>query len=142
MPNYPTVPTSLPANGGNANTVGGYTIWTGTQTNSNGINNENVGLEHVSESKGQIHTADFFVGLFQMPEDRENGIINVRVLKNRLGGQIGKVIPMKVNDENLVLSDIGMDPTGMNDFIKTSEEQIAENIIANASNISADINGL
>ncbi len=117
-------------------------IWTGTQTNSNGINNENVALEHVSESKGQIHTADFFVGLFQMPEDRENGIINVRVLKNRLGGQIGKVIPMKVNDENLVLSDIGMDPTGMNDFIKTSEEQIAENIIANASNISADINGL
>ena len=28
----PTIPTSLPANGGNADTVGGYTIWTGTQT--------------------------------------------------------------------------------------------------------------
>lgn len=28
----PTIPTSLPANGGNADTVGGYSIWTGTQT--------------------------------------------------------------------------------------------------------------
>ena len=32
LSNKPTIPTSLPANGGNAATVGGYTIWTGTQT--------------------------------------------------------------------------------------------------------------
>lgn len=117
-------------------------VWTGTQTNGGGINNENVGLEHVSESKGQIHTADFFVGLYQMPEDRENGIINVRILKNRLGGQIGKVIPMKVNDENLILSDIGMDPNGIRDLVKTSEERQAEKIIANAASISADLGDL
>ena len=30
-PTIPTVPSSLPADGGNADTVGGYTIWTGTQ---------------------------------------------------------------------------------------------------------------
>ena len=30
-PTIPTVPSSLPANGGNADTVGGYTIWVGTQ---------------------------------------------------------------------------------------------------------------
>lgn len=117
-------------------------VWTGTQTNGGGINNENVGLEHVSESKGQIHTADFFVGLYQMPEDRENGIINVRILKNRLGGQIGKVIPMKMNSENLILSDIGMDPSGIKDVIKTSEEKEAEKIISNIANISADISSL
>lgn len=117
-------------------------VWTGTQTNGGGINNENVGLEHVSESKGQIHTADFFVGLYQMPEDRENGIINVRILKNRLGGQIGKVIPMKMNDENLILSDLGMDPSGVKDIIKTSEEKEADKIISNAASISADLGTL
>lgn len=31
------IPTSLPANGGNANTVGGYTIWTGTQAQYDAI---------------------------------------------------------------------------------------------------------
>ena len=33
----PTIPTSLPADGGNADTVGGYTIWTGTQTEYNAL---------------------------------------------------------------------------------------------------------
>ena len=37
LPNYPTVPTNLPANGGNADTVGGYTIWVGTQAQYNAI---------------------------------------------------------------------------------------------------------
>ena len=37
LPNYPTVPDSLPANGGNADTVGGYAIWVGTQAQYNAI---------------------------------------------------------------------------------------------------------
>ena len=37
LPNYPTVPANLPANGGNADTVGGYTIWVGTQSQYNAI---------------------------------------------------------------------------------------------------------
>ena len=40
LPNYPTVPTSLPADGGNAATVGGYTIWTGTQAQYNAISSK------------------------------------------------------------------------------------------------------
>ena len=32
-----SIPTSLPANGGNANTVGGYTIWVGTQAEYDAI---------------------------------------------------------------------------------------------------------
>ena len=39
-PTIPTIPSSLPANGGNANTVGGYTIWTGTQAQYNAISNK------------------------------------------------------------------------------------------------------
>ena len=37
LPNYPTIPDSLPANGGNADTVGGYSIWTGTQAEYDAI---------------------------------------------------------------------------------------------------------
>ena len=40
LPNYPTIPNSLPANGGNADTVGGYTIWVGTQTQYDGISSK------------------------------------------------------------------------------------------------------
>ena len=39
-PTIPTIPNSLPANGGNAATVGGYTIWTGTQAQYNAISNK------------------------------------------------------------------------------------------------------
>ena len=39
-PTIPTIPSSLPANGGNAATVGGYTIWTGTQAQYNAIGNK------------------------------------------------------------------------------------------------------
>ena len=31
------IPTTLPTNGGNANTVGGYTIWVGTQSEYDAI---------------------------------------------------------------------------------------------------------
>jgi hypothetical protein len=34
------IPTSLPANGGNANTVGGYTIWVGTQSEYDAISSK------------------------------------------------------------------------------------------------------
>lgn len=34
------IPTSLPANGGNADTVGGYTIWVGTQAQYNAISSK------------------------------------------------------------------------------------------------------
>ena len=117
-------------------------VITASQANRAGMNNENVGLEHLSESSGIGHTSDAIFSLFQMPEDRENGIINVRVVKNRLGGQVGKVIPMKVNPDNLIITDISMDPNGVRDLVKTSDEMEAERIIANAANISADVSSL
>ena len=112
------------------------------QANTEGMNNENIDMNNISESRGIAHTCDALFALFQMPEDRENGIINVRINKNRLGGMVGKVIPMKINPENLIISDLSMDPNGVRDLVKTTEEKKAEQIIANAANISADINSL
>ena len=80
------------------------------QTNTEGMNNENVGMENISQSRGIAFTADFLMALFQMQEDRENGIIRARILKNRLGGQVGKVLQFTVNPHNLVLDDITNNP--------------------------------
>lgn len=62
------------------------------QANSEGMNNESIDMQNVSESRGIVHTADFLVALMQKPDDRENGFIKMRILKNRLGGQVGKML--------------------------------------------------
>lgn len=80
------------------------------QTNTEGMNNENVGMENISQSRGIAFTADFLMALFQMQEDRENGFIRARILKNRLGGQVGKVLQFTVNKHNLLLEDITNNP--------------------------------
>ena len=120
----------------------GVPVISAVQANTEGMNNEHIDMNNISESRGIAHTCDALFALFQMPEDRENGIINVRINKNRLGGMVGKVIPMKINSENLIISDISMDPNGIKDIVKTSEEKEAEKIISNAANISADINDI
>ena len=108
-------------------------VITATQANRQGVNNENISMEHVSESSGIAHTVDFLGGLYQMDQDREHGIINMRVIKNRFGG-CGKIIPFQMNPENLVLEDRTGNPIGSD----TPSE--AESIVNNLSNISADLN--
>ena len=103
------------------------------QANSEGMNNENIGMEHISESRGIAHTADFILALFQMPEDRENGIINGRILKNRFGGQVGKLLSMKLDAETLTLADITFD----NQFNQESDNDIElGNIVRNLPDIN------
>jgi archaellum biogenesis ATPase FlaH len=80
-------------------------VVTATQSNGDGINNANIGLEHISESKGTGHTGDFICALYQLAEDIEAGIINGKILKNRLGGKHGKVHSFKLNEHTLMLED-------------------------------------
>lgn len=80
------------------------------QTNREGMNNENAGMENISQSSGIAFTADFLMSLFQTPEDREQGMIRGRILKNRLGGQVGKVMQFSLNCHSLVLDDITSSP--------------------------------
>ena len=47
LPNYPTVPNSLPANGGNADTVGGFRIWAGTQAQFNAITSKDANTLYI-----------------------------------------------------------------------------------------------
>lgn len=79
------------------------------QSNSEGMNNENIGMEHISQSRGVAFTADFLMALYQTNENREEGVIMARLLKNRLGGRVGKSLMYKLDPESLILSDISFD---------------------------------
>lgn len=109
-------------------------VITATQTNRAGMNNENIGMENVSESTGIAHTCDLLLGLFQMPEDRENGWIKARVLKNRGGGQVGKVLTFELNPENLILTDISDQ-----NVMQVSEEVSSQNVFDSLPDMSRDI---
>lgn len=106
-------------------------VVTATQSNGEGINNANIGLEHISESKGTGHTGDFICALYQLAEDIDAGIINGKILKNRLGGKHGKVHSFKLNDKTLMLED-----ESCGDMIETRKTEITPD---NSSTIADDV---
>ena len=75
------------------------------QTNREGMNNADAGMENISQSSGIAFTADFLLSLYRTEEDRAHGMIMGRILKNRLGGMVGKSVAFTLNDTNLVLED-------------------------------------
>lgn len=82
-------------------------VITAVQSNTEGMDNEDISMKNVAESRAIVHTADFLWALYQVgDEDRENGIIRARILKNRLGGRVGKQLLFKFNPESLVLNDV------------------------------------
>jgi archaellum biogenesis ATPase FlaH len=77
-----------------------------TQCNRSGMNNTEIGLEHISDSAGIAMTADFVGVLFQREGDREAEILNMKIAKNRLGGRVGQVMQFHIDYSNLAISDI------------------------------------
>ena len=73
-----------------------------------------------------------------MPEDRENGIINGRILKNRLGGQVGKLMSMKLDAETLTLADITFDTDAC---ASANDDEELSNIMKCLPSISAQLDG-
>lgn len=58
-------------------------IWTATQTNRDGYNNSDVGLENVSESFGLPQTADLILAMISTPELEQMRQVLFKQLKNR-----------------------------------------------------------
>ena len=115
------------------------------QTNREGMNNAEVGMENISQSSGIAFTADFLLSLFRTEEDRMHGMIMGRILKNRLGGQVGKTVAFTLDENNLVLSDTN--PGHEEDTIHGLDDTIASAIgmkegIASASVDATDENDL
>lgn len=104
-----------------------------TQMNRQGQNNTEVGLQNISESAGQGFTADFIGMLFQAEEDRNHGIIKMKICKNRFGQPNG-VIPFRLNPENLILTDV----TYNNDESVSEADMITSNL----QNLSSEIDEL
>ena len=109
------------------------------QSNTEGMNSETIGMENISESRGIAHTADFIAALFQRDEDRENGIINMRLLKNRLGGRVGKLSSFKLNPETLTVDDITFDH---NFSIDDEQESEIGKLMKKLPDISTDITSI
>lgn len=106
------------------------------QSNSEGMANESIDMQHVSESRGIVHTADFLSALYQREEDRENGIICMRILKNRLGGRVGKLSSFKLDPDTLVVTDITFDSNIAGD---AEEESALSKMLKNLPDISTDL---
>lgn len=64
-------------------------IITATQLNRGGFDEDNPGLDSLSESVGVAATADFIMGLWQDDEDIEFQTIHAGIMKNRFGRAVG-----------------------------------------------------
>lgn len=99
------------------------------QTNREGMNTADVGMQNISQSSGIAFTADFLMALFQTDDDRNAGEIRGRILKNRLGGMVGHQVVFGLNPHNLVLTDANTSSTDSSNGIMA---EINDGLSANA----------
>lgn len=90
-----------------------------TARRNGGYAREDIDIDSASESSGIVATADGILALFQSPEDRINGCLNAKMLKNRLGGYVGAIFRMQVNYDTLRITDW---PEDEDNSVKTPEE--------------------
>lgn len=88
-------------------------IVSATQLNRSGYNVDNPGLETISESIGLATTSDAIISIWQKDEDKELGIINIGMSKNRFGPNFGS-IALKIDYNTLTITE--------DDTINESEE--------------------
>lgn len=81
---------------------------TASQLNRGAFNTSSPGLEGISESIGLAATCDVICSLWQEEEDKELGIINLGMQKNRFGANYGSCA-FKVKYETLTLNEVNPD---------------------------------
>jgi replicative DNA helicase len=79
-----------------------------TQLNRGAFNTPSPGMEGISESIGLAATCDVICSLWQEEEDRELGIINMGIQKNRFGPNFGNAA-FKCNYNTLTLKETSTD---------------------------------
>ena len=78
-------------------------IVTATQINRGGINEQNPGVENISESIGLAATADCIMSIWQDEGDVDLGVIHLGMIKNRYGQNFG-TCTMAIDYSTLTLS--------------------------------------
>ena len=79
-------------------------IVTATQINRSGINENNPGVENISESIGLAATADVIMSIWQDEGDVDLGVIRLGMMKNRYG-QFFSSTEMSIDYSTLTLSE-------------------------------------
>jgi hypothetical protein len=75
-------------------------------THNSAFGSTDPGLDDTSDSMGIPFVADFVGGLYQNEGDRDACLIHMTTLKNRLGGQIGRVINFNIDYNSLKITDV------------------------------------
>ena len=79
-------------------------IFSATQVNRGGFNDNDIDLTDTSESFGLPFTADFFFALIETEEYKQMGKLKVKVLKNRYG-TLGNPFIITVDKSRMLLSE-------------------------------------
>lgn len=80
-------------------------ILTHNSGNGQGYAGADISMNNTSESAGINMDADAIFALYQLEGERDLGRINIKILKNRLGGHVDKTFPMMVDYDTLKMSD-------------------------------------
>lgn len=105
-------------------------VWTASQSNRSGANQEYVGLENMGESYGKAQVSDVVLGLSRKPEEKASGFARLFVAKNR-AGMDGLHIPIKIDtgkSKFKVLSDDDFEKYEMTSDPKKKLGQIWEKV--------------
>ena len=86
--------------------------------------------------------ADVIFALYQLEGEREIGRINIKILKNRLGGYVDRIFPMSVNYETLKISDWNQSDEDSELETEIFEETTNSDNKKSSNNDSDDINQL
>lgn len=63
----------------------GVPVWTASQTNRDGLKDDWIGADRISESYQKIMISDFIIAVQRFDQDKEDGKARVNVMKNRFG---------------------------------------------------------
>lgn len=84
-------------------------ILTHNSGNGQGYAGADISMNNTSESAGINMDADAIFALYQLQGERDLGRINIKILKNRLGGHVDKTFPMMVDYDTLKMTDWNAD---------------------------------
>jgi replicative DNA helicase len=95
-------------------------IISASQVNRSGISQENPSLDTISEGMSLAHTADCIFNIWQKDDDKDMGLINMGIIKNRFGPNFGST-SLKIDYTTLTLEeeDTRNDTEEVSDFSKS-----------------------
>lgn len=91
-----------------------------SQVNRSGISQENPSMDTISEGMSLAHTADCIFNIWQKDDDKDMGLINMGIIKNRFGPNFGST-SLKIDYTTLTLEeeDTKNDTEEVSDFSKS-----------------------